>query len=305
MPKPLPQFTNLFTGLSAFPLTPADEAGRVDTDALQGLVARIIDGKANSIGLLGSTGIYAYLSREERRRAVSAAVEAANGQIPIIAGISALRTDDTQALARDAASAGADALLLAPVSYMPLSEDEVFEHYATVAAATDLPLVIYNNPTTTHFTFSEALLARLSKIDTIKAVKMPATKDLAFASEIAALRAKTPKDFAIGYSVDWHCAKALLAGADAWYSVVGGLLPHPAAALTKAALAKNEAETARIDAMFEPLWTLFRTHGSLRVMHAAANLLGLTKARPPRPILPLAEKFLPEVEKAIAALPER
>lgn len=305
MPEPLPQCTRLFTGLSAFPLTPADEAGRVDTDALQGLVARIIDGKANSIGLLGSTGIYAYLSREERRRAVSAAVEAANGRIPIIAGIGALRTDEVQALARDAASAGADALLLAPVSYMPLSEDEVFQHYATVAATTDLPLAIYNNPTTTHFTFSEALLVRLSQIDTIKAVKMPAAKDLAFASEIAALRAKTPKNFAIGYSVDWHCAKALLAGADAWYSVVGGLLPHPAAALTKAAMEKNEAETGRIDAMFEPLWTLFRTHGSLRVMHAAANLLGLTKARPPRPILPLADTFLPEVEKAIAALPER
>ncbi len=98
MPKPLPQstdlFRGLFTGLSAFPLTPADEAGRVDTDALQGLVARIIDGKANSIGLLGSTGIYAYLAREERRRAITAAVEAADGKIPIIAGIGAIRTDE-------------------------------------------------------------------------------------------------------------------------------------------------------------------------------------------------------------------
>ncbi len=305
MPKPLPQFAGLFTGLSAFPLTPADENGRVETNALQALVARIVDGKADSIGVLGSTGIYAYLTREERQRAITAAVEAANGQIPVIAGIGAIRTDHVQALARDAAAAGADALLLAPVSYTPLTEDEVFQHYATVAATTGLPLCVYNNPSTTHFTFSEHLLARLSKIDAIQAVKMPLAKDLDFTGEILRLREKTPENFAIGYSGDWHCAEALLAGADTWYSVVGGLFPHAAAALTKAAREKDTAETARIDAMFEPLWALFKAHGSLRVIYAAASLLGLTKARPPRPLLPLADTLLPEIEKAIAALPER
>jgi len=301
MPKPLPQFT----GLSAFPLTPADEAGRVETDALQALVARIVDGKADSIGLLGSTGIYAYLSREERQRAVTAAVEAAGGKIPVIAGIGAIRTDAVQALARDAAKAGADALLLAPVSYTPLKEEEVFQHYATVAATTDLPLAIYNNPSTTHFTFSEHLIARLSKIETIQAVKMPVAKDLDFTGELLRLREKTPENFAIGYSGDWHCAEALLAGADTWYSVIGGLFPHASAALTKAAREKDAAETARIDAMFEPLWALFRAHGSLRVIYAAVNLLGLSKTQPPRPLLPLPDTLLPEIEKAIAALPER
>ena len=55
-----------FTGLSAFPLTPADESGRVDTAALQGLLERIIGSGAGSIGLLGSTGSYMYLTRDER-----------------------------------------------------------------------------------------------------------------------------------------------------------------------------------------------------------------------------------------------
>ncbi|MGE7371052.1 dihydrodipicolinate synthase family protein [Neorhizobium sp. NPDC001467] len=298
---PLP----LFAGLSAFPLTPADEDGRVETDALQALVARIVDGKATSIGLLGSTGAYAYLSREERRRAVDAAIEAAAGRIPVIAGIGAIRTDQVQALARDAAAAGADGLLLAPVSYTPLTEEEVFQHYATVAATTDLPLCVYNNPSTTHFTFSESLIARLSAIETIRAVKMPPPKDLDFSGEMARLRNNAAADFAICYSGDWHGAEALLAGADAWYSVVGGLFPHAAAALTKSAREKDAGETARIDTMFEPLWSLFKAHGSLRVIYAAANLLGLTKAAPPRPILPLPEMLLPEIEKAIAALPER
>ena len=64
----------MFRGLSAFPITPADADGRVDVEALQRLVKRLTDAGVDSIGLLGSTGSYPYLSRTERRRAIVAAV---------------------------------------------------------------------------------------------------------------------------------------------------------------------------------------------------------------------------------------
>ena len=64
----------LFHGLSAFPITPADASGIVDTGALATLLGRIEAAGADSIGLLGSTGAYAFLSRQERRRAVEAAM---------------------------------------------------------------------------------------------------------------------------------------------------------------------------------------------------------------------------------------
>src|SRR3954463_6216345 len=115
----------------------------------------------DSIGLLGSTGTYAYLTRAERRRAVEAAAGCLGGRVPLIVGVGALRTDDAQDLARDAAAAGADGLLLAPVSYTPLTEEEVFQHFVSVAGATSLPLCIYNNPSTTPFTFSNAPVERL------------------------------------------------------------------------------------------------------------------------------------------------
>src|SRR3546814_2215258 len=65
-----PQHMNLLQGLSAFPITPADEHGIVDTDALGGLVHRLGQEEVNSICVLGSTGTYAYLSRQERQRAI-------------------------------------------------------------------------------------------------------------------------------------------------------------------------------------------------------------------------------------------
>src|SRR4051812_9114755 len=144
----------LFGGLSAFPLTPTDTAGRVQADVLCRFLERILAAGADSIGLLGSTGGYAYLRREARQHAVRVAVECVGGKIPMIVGVGALRTDEAQALARDAKMAGADGLLLAPMSYTPLTDEEVFQHFAAVAEASELPLCIYNNPSTTKFTFS-------------------------------------------------------------------------------------------------------------------------------------------------------
>jgi 4-hydroxy-tetrahydrodipicolinate synthase len=277
----------LFHGLSAFPLTPTDADGRVQTDLLRGFVERIVASGADSIGVLGSTGAYAFLAREQRKRAVEAAVKTAAGRTSIIAGVGALRTNEATSLAKDAEAAGANGLLLAPVSYTPLFDAEVFQHFRAVASATALPLCIYNNPGATKFTFSLDLIARLADVSNIKAVKMPLTADGDFKTEIALLRAKTPEDFAVGYSGDWGSPAALLAGADAWYSVVAGLLPEATLKLACAAKSGHTDETARITAEFEPLWALFKEFGSFRVMYAIADILypGIG-IEPPRPVLP-------------------
>jgi 4-hydroxy-tetrahydrodipicolinate synthase len=290
----------LFHGLSAFPLTPTDSEGRVQADLLRGFLERIVASGADSIGLLGSTGAYAFLTRDERRRAVEAAVACVNGRMPLIVGAGALRTDAAQRLAEDAEALGANGLLLAPVSYTPLIDEEVFQHFNAVASVTALPICIYNNPGTTKFTFSEDLIARLAELPNIAAVKMPLPADGDFKTEIARLRAKTPKNFAVGYSGDWGSPAALLAGGDAWYSVVGGLLPEATLKLARAAQAKDVAETGRINTAFQALWALFTEFGSFRVMYVIADILypGIGIA-PPRPVLPPPPEARPRIDAAV------
>ena len=277
----------LFQGLSAFPITPADEQGRVDTDGLRLLLKRLADAGVGSVGLLGSTGVYPYLTGAERCRAVEAAVDQVGGRAPVMVGIGALRTDEAVRLGQDAKGAGADAVLLAPVSYAPLTEEEVFTHFATVAAAVGLPLCIYNNPGTTHFTFSDALVARLSRVPHIVAVKNPAPDASALPGSLRNLRAAASPGFSVGYSVDWKAAEAMLAGGDAWYSVAGGLFPAACMQIVAAIEAGHADEARALNARLQPLWDLFVEFSSLRVMYAAVNLLGLCSAAPPRPILPL------------------
>jgi len=292
----------LFKGLSAFPLTPIDAAGKLMEDTLCVFLERICEAGADSIGLLGSTGSYAFLTREQRLHTINTAVSSIGGRIPIIAGIGALRTDEAQALARDAADAGADGLLLAPVSYTPLTQEEVFQHFKAVAETTDLPLCIYNNPGTTKFIFSDELIARLANVKNISAIKMPLPASGEYEGAISKLRSEAPSSFVIGFSGDWGAADALLAGADAWYSVVAGLLPEPALALTRAAQSGDRAEAERLNAAFTPLWDLFKAHSSFRAMYVIADLLGLAKIAPPRPILPLGTEVYEQVEKALDVL---
>ena len=278
----------MLSGLSAFPITPAGPDGRVDVPGLRRVLARLAAGGVDSVGLLGSTGTYAYLTRAERRRALDAAMGACAG-IPVLVGVGALRTDEAVRLAQDARSAGAAAGLLAPVSYTPLTDDEVYGHFVTVAHESGLPLCIYDNPSTTHFSFTPSLVGRLAEVDGVVALKSGAPGPVAVAAHLAALRSVAPKGFSIGYAADWNVTEALIAGADAWYCVAGGLFPEPCAAIMRAVRQGDAAEARRLNAGLEPLWELFRAHSSLRVVYAAAAILGLTDAAPPRPILPLGE----------------
>ena len=264
----------MFTGLSAFPLTPLDETGAIDEPAFERLVSRLADAGVDSIGALGSTGSSAYLSRDERARAARLAVGAADG-VPVMVGIGAVRTEHVIAHAHDAQDAGAAAVMLAPVSYQPLTADEVYGLYADVTAELSVPLCVYDNPGTTHFAFSDDLHAqrggarRRTGDQAARRARGGADQRLAAPRSARASRSASA-------AISSPPARSN-AGAEVWFSVLGGLFPEAALAIVR----EGEAASARL----EPLWALFRRHGSVRVMATAAALLGLAGERNlPRPL---------------------
>ncbi|WP_254275715.1 dihydrodipicolinate synthase family protein [Halomonas sp. 3H] len=279
----------MLTGLSAFPLTPMNESA-IDEAAFSRLVERLVAADVDSIGALGSTGNYAYLSPAERGRIARLAVAHA-GDVPVIVGISALRTRDVLALAEDAQAAGASAVLLAPMSYQPLADEEVFGLFEAVTARLSVPLCVYDNPGTTRFQFSDELHGRIAALPGVASIKIPGVPDepAAARERVARLRALIPPEVTIGVSGDAFAATGLNAGCDAWYSVIGGLFPETALAITRAARAGRQEEATALSQRLEPLWALFRRHGgSLRVVATAAELLGLAET----PSLPLPLRTL-------------
>ncbi|MBW8796814.1 MAG: dihydrodipicolinate synthase family protein [Streptomyces sp.] len=267
----------MFTGLSAFPLTPIAADGDIDEEAFAQLVRRLAAAGVDSIGALGSTGSYAYLSLQERARAARVAVEHADG-VPVLVGIGALRTRDVLAAAEDAQHAGAAGVLLAPVSYQPLTDEDVFGLYEDVTTELSVPLVVYDNPRTTRFTFTDELYTRVARLPRVASVKIPGVPadPAAARARVERLREILPPHVTVGVSGDALGAAGLNAGCEAWFSVTAGTLPRPILAITRAARA-GQADRAREESeRLRPLWDLFDRHGSLRVIAAAAAELGLT-----------------------------
>lgn len=294
----------MFTGLSAFPLTPITASG-VDEQGFIKILARLTAAHVDSMGILGSTGSYAYLTREQRKRIAILAKQHAE-DIPMMVCVGAVSTDAILHLADDAQAAGANALLLPAVSYQSLRDEEVFSLFETVTRHVSVPVCIYDNPGTTHFTFSDELHGRLSSLEGIRSVKIPGVPDspAAATERVEALRQHLRPDVTIGISGDAYAGLGLNAGCEVWYSVCGGLFPETAKQITEAAAAQDHERVTALSARLEPLWALFRKHGgSIRVIAAAAGVLGLTDTDClPRPLQPLSAGDIADIARVITAL---
>ncbi|MFC0138878.1 dihydrodipicolinate synthase family protein [Erwinia mallotivora] len=284
----------MFTGLSAFPLTPLVD-GEIAEASFVSLIENLADAGVNSIGALGSTGSYAYLTREQRLRATRLAVNAAAG-IPVMTSIGHVSTDEVMRLAEDAQNAGVSGVLLAPVSYQRLTSDEVFRLYDRLSTELSVLLCIYDNAATTGFEFTDELLVALSHLNNIGSIKigdLPASWNAA-QERVGSLKSRVSEGVTIGISGDAQSASGMIAGCDVWYSVLGGLFPHYSLSLAQAALSKDESETHQLSTALEPLWVFYRRHGSLRVIATVAELLGTV----PFPCLPFPLQTLMGKERS-------
>lgn len=283
----------MFSGLCAFPLTPMNEA-TVDEAAFIRLIERLVGAGVDSLCTLGSTGNYAYLSYAERVHIIRLTLSHTD-RVPVLVGISALRTREVLMLAEVAQQAGANGLLLAPFSYQPLSAEEVFSLYETVSQAVSVPLVVCDNPGTTRFIFSDELYCRIAQLPHIASLKIPGipTDPAQVKARVTRLRRLLPAHVAIGISGDACGAAGLNAGCAVWYSAIGGVFPLTARAITRAAQAGRTEEALRLSARLQPLWSLMQRYGSLRVIATAAELTGLST----RPTLPLPLQTLPDSDR--------
>ncbi len=298
----------MFTGLCAFPLTPFHHE-KVDYRAFEKLIGNLKQANVESICAMGSTGLYPYLSRDELVKVTETSVEIV-GDTPVMVGIGSLRTYDVLKNAEAAQQAGAKALLLAPVSYHPLHEAEVFGLYEKVTAEISVPLCIYENPGVTQFSFSDELYRQVTQLPNVGAIKIPGMpfadtdSNATGKARLSSLRNIVPEHVAIGVSGDKFGALGMHAGCDLWLSVLGGLFPNTVK--TMIALSQSRSPEAAIaqSERLTPLWDLFaRSKGGMRVMATAAAILGYTEANClPHPLQPLQGEDKQKLEAILTQL---
>lgn len=160
-----------FKGVIAYPITPFDENEKIDIPLFKHLVERLITSGNHGIAPLGSTGVMPYLSDDEKEAVTEATIQQVKGRVPTLVGVSNLTTEKTIHHARFAEKAGADAVMIIPMSYWKLTDDEIVAHYDAVARKISIPIMAYNNPATSGVDMSPALLKRLLEIPNVTMIK--------------------------------------------------------------------------------------------------------------------------------------
>lgn len=292
--------------LAAYPPTPRTHDGAVDLDTLGALVDRAVAAGVDAVAVLGSTGGAAYLERADRRRVVAAAAEAVAGRVPLVAGAGALTTEAVLAHATDAAAAGADAVLVQPTSYLPLTGAEAVELYRAVGAASPVPVWAYHNPITTRLHLDVPTLARIAALPGVAGLKDRGTDPADLRDRVTRLRDLVPATTQLGCSGDLNGVHGVLAGATTWHSGVASVLPGSYVAVAHAAAAGDEAAALAGLERLRPVVDAVLAGGGVRAVHALAERLGLPVGRLPAPLLPPDDDALAALDRALAAsdLPE-
>jgi 4-hydroxy-tetrahydrodipicolinate synthase len=164
-----------FHGVFPYLVSPVDTDGRIKTDVLGRLAFDLIEAGVHGLTPLGSTGEFAYLDRAQRLDVVRATIEAANGRVPVVAGVASTSTADAVAQARDYQRLGATGILAILEAYFPLKDAQIEAYFRAIADAVDIPVVLYTNPQFQRSDLSLDVIERLAAHPRIGYIKDAST----------------------------------------------------------------------------------------------------------------------------------
>ena len=253
----------------------------INEKALRQLIDYQLGNGIDGICLFSSTGGNGSFSNDEMRKTTAIAVKHVDGRVPVIAGTGARTTYDCIELSKHAESVGCDGVLVLPVSYWPLTTDEVYEHYSRVSGSISIPICVYNVPLTTGVDLKPELLAKISMLENVSCIK-ESSGDL---TRITAIRLLTNGLVAILVGWESSSFQAFAAGATGWACVYSNFVPEKALEFYRAAVHDSDLCRARNlwDGLF-PLCDFIGAKTHIRVIHTGLEILGWPVGEPRRPI---------------------
>jgi 4-hydroxy-tetrahydrodipicolinate synthase len=289
----------LFRGTATALVTPFKSDGSVDEPALRTLVNFQLKGEVEALVPVGSTGEGATLSDDEQARVIEIVVDEVGGRVPIIAGASSNSTAKAIVLARQAKSYGADAILSVAPFYNKPTQEGLFRHFAAIAEAVKIPVVVYNVPGRTASNIDAKTALRLAgEVENIAGIK-EASGNFQQIMEILHHR---PSRFGV-WSGDDNLTLPLIAlGADGVISVLSNEVPQLFSDMVRAAL-KGKFESARQQhyALLHLMNANFVESNPIPVK-AAMAMMGLLEEHLRLPLVPLSDTARPKVEQCLREL---
>ncbi|WP_166926388.1 dihydrodipicolinate synthase family protein [Flavobacterium poyangense] len=291
---------NLFKGIIAYPITPFDQKEKVDVTLYKTLLERLIVSGSHGVAPLGSTGVMPYLSDEEKEAITEATIQQVNGRVPVLVGVSNLTTERTIYHAKFAEKAGADAVMIIPMSYWKLTDDEIVKHFDTVAKQLSVPIMAYNNPATGGVDMSPALLKRILEIPNVTMIK-ESTGDV---QRMHYLRRELGDEVAFYNGSNPLALAAFSAGATGWCTAAPNLIPNLNIDLYAAIQNNDLKEAQKIFYKQLNLLKFIVIKGLPRTIKAGLEIQGIDAGFLRSPLKPLNESEITELEGILREVQE-
>ncbi|MFK4567478.1 4-hydroxy-tetrahydrodipicolinate synthase [Enterococcus sp. UD-01] len=273
-------------GIISAMVTPFTADGKINEAATRQLVNHLIDQHINGLFILGTNGEFHVLSKEEKLAFAKIVVEAVAGRVPVYAGSGGNSTEEVIALTNAFAEVGVDAVSVISPYFVPLTEEELFTHYQTIAAQANIPILLYNIPKNTGNPLSSQLVARLAKLPNIIGIK-DSSGDIELMKEH--IEKNKEEDFVVLSGSDSLILKALKLGAAGAVAATSNVLSKTDVAIYTHFKNGDLAEAQAAQDSIEEFRRILKFGTIPSVLKYSLSFMGIDVGAPRTPTLPVAD----------------
>ena len=268
----------------------------LDLPATRKVIDGLIRDGVSGLVICGTVGEGTSLAVAEKRQVLAAAVEAAAGRVPVISGVAEYTTTMACDLARDCARIGVDGLMVMPAMVYSAKPAETVAHFRTVARASDLPIMVYNNPPIYKTDVTPAMLAELADCETVVCIKESSGATARYAD----IRRILGERLVLFCGLDDVVVESIMLGCAGWVSGLSNAFPHEGNRLFELAAAGRYEEAKPLYDWFMPLLHLDARPDLVQCIKLCEQIMGRGSERTRPPRLPLAGADRAHVERLMA-----
>jgi 4-hydroxy-tetrahydrodipicolinate synthase len=287
-----------FVGCGTALVTPFRRDLSLDEDTLRRLVRRQIAAGINFLVPCGTTGESPTLSQEEHLRVVAITLEEAKGKVPVLAGAGGYNTQHVIETARECERMGADGILSVTPYYNKPTQEGLYQHFKAIAAATSLPIILYNVPPRTNVNIDPATVRRMSEIENIIGVK-EASGNI---SQITQVIQQVPEDFLVLSGDDSLTLPIAAMGGRGIISVASNEIPAYMTRLAQLCLSGNFADARIMQRKWLPLLEVNFIETNPTPVKAAMAEMGLLEPVFRLPLVPPRPENLAKIRAVLESL---
>ena len=268
-------------------ISPLDADQRVDRAGMAALVEHLLEAGCAGLFVTGGCGEGPWLTAEQRAGTIRAAVDAARGRAPVLAGVTLPSTGPACDSARQLADEGADALVVTTPYYFAADADAQRRHVEAVVEATPLPVLLYNIPPCTHQPFAPETVAALAADPRVIGIKDSAGDGAVYRQFVAVKRDRPA--FRVLQGAESLAASSLADGGDGLVPGLANVVPGHFVGIRRAMADGDRAGADRLQAQADALSAIYTQGAWVAALKGACALLGIGQGVPARPYLPVTE----------------